>query len=181
MTFLFIEPTFAQSKESKEGFRLGKWGESLYAIQSRETKAGNSILAKEKNVLAIETNIARESCIAVYLFTDNKLTAGRYVFDTEFFNTINSDNVVREYDHLYNLLSKKYGNPTEDNSKDDGEYKSGSKGDRIYYNHLSLAHKWVTEESVITLYAISENLHIMLRIDYSSKKYQDESFNTDML
>ena len=99
-------PSNLITKEKTEpDFRKGYWGDSRRVIEERERKRDEFNL---DNIYSFSTTVAGLSCIAAYRFTNDKLTSAKYLFDN-----ISVYNCIENYDNLFGLLKKKYGDPVE--------------------------------------------------------------------
>ena len=111
-------------------------------------------------------------CIATYRFTNNMLTLGKYIF-----TTINTDNCVRNYQQLSDLLTTKYGNPISKEKKsiaEDYEQEVLSEGQLISMGKLRLETIWDTPTTFLGILLYGEEYQPILIIEYYSKLHQEE-------
>lgn len=156
--------------EKKEtDFRVAKWGDSKKAVMQKEGKTNLSTI---DNLYLFSDIVAGVSCNVAYIFTNDKLTMAKYLFNT---THSNKNDFIIDFRELVNLMTEKYGKPDFNapewrNSlyKDDlDEY-----GFAVSLGHLSYSAGWLGETTDITVALYGENYQIFLIIQYVSKKYE---------
>ena len=150
-------------------FRQGYWGDSMEEIKKKEGKANESNI---EELYSFTTYVNGMECIATYRFTNNMLTSGKYIF-----LYVNSDNCVRNYKQLSDLLTAKYGAPTNDDKTSTAEeYEKNllSEGDLISAGKLRFETTWDTPTTFLGIILYGEQFFPMLVIEYYSNLHQEE-------
>ena len=150
-------------------FRQGYWGDSMGEIKKKEGKPNGSDI---QGIYSFLTYVNGMECIATYRFTNNMLTLGKYIF-----TTINTDNCVRNYQQLSDLLTTKYGNPISKEKKsiaEDYEQEVLSEGQLISMGKLRLETIWDTPTTFLGILLYGEEYQPILIIEYYSKLHQEE-------
>ena len=150
-------------------FRQGYWGDSMEEIKKKEGKPNGSDI---QGIYSFLTYVNGMECIATYRFTNNMLTLGKYIF-----TTINTDNCVRNYQQLSDLLTTKYGNPISKEKKsiaEDYEQEVLSEGQLISMGKLRLETIWDTPTTFLGILLYGEEYQPILIIEYYSKLHQEE-------
>ncbi len=98
----------ALSNFSQTGFRTSDWGASITVVKTNEKL---KVIDENSTLLAYETTISSIKTIIGYLFTEGKLTTGRYLATEEHSN---KNDYINDYNTLKDLLEKKYGKPQKD-------------------------------------------------------------------
>ncbi len=163
-TFMFF---VVQNREPD--FRKGYWGDSKDEIKKREGKPDESV---NDNIYSFETSIAGIGrCSAVYRFTNNELTSGKYIF-----LDINSDNCVRNYEKLVDLLTVKYGEPGSNERKSTGWLESDMLSDEalVTAGQLRFETMWYTPATMLGIFLYGEQYTPWLVIEYYSVLHQEE-------
>jgi hypothetical protein len=147
-------------------FRKANWGMQMSEVKKTESV---EILQETEDVLAYETTLAGFKALVIYIFAGNQLTRAKYSIIEE--HTNKNDYIV-DYSSLKELLTKKYGNPIEDETiwKDDlYRDKYSDWGFAISLGHLFYFSKWDTEKTEIVSVLNGENYQINAVIEYTSK------------
>lgn len=172
----------ALSNFSDTGFRTSDWGASISEVKSNEKL---TLIDENVSLLAYETTISGIKNIVGYLFTEGKLTTGRYLVTEEHSN---KNDYINEYNTLKDLMEKKYGKPKKDKKiwKNDLYQDDYSQwGFAVSLGHLLYYSTWETEKSEISIMLSGENYKIQLMIEYVSvelkefKKKAEEKKNLD--
>lgn len=159
-----------KGSENKEAdFRMAKWGDSKQMVMQKEGKTNFSPF---DDVYLFSDVVAGINCDVVYIFTSDKLTMAKYLFNP---THSNKNDFIKDFRELANLMTEKYGKPDYDtpewrNSlyKDDpDEY-----GFAVSLGHLSYSAGWFGKTTDITVALYGENYEISLIIQYVSKKYK---------
>ena len=151
-------------------FRKSEWGASKAQVKNDENL---KLLQEDDNILAYQSTVLGLDALIGYIFTDNKLTRGKYIFQEKHSN---KSDFISDYESLKRILTKKYGEPNEDKTiwkndlyKDDYE----DWGTAISIGHLLYYATWETEKSEITLMLSGENYKIDLLIEFGSVELKD--------
>ena len=155
----------ALSNFSDTGFRTSNWAATISDVKSNEKLA---VIDESSSLLAYETTISNIKTIVGYLFTEEKLTTGRYLATEEHSN---KNDYINDYNTLKDLLEKKYGKPQKDNKiwKNDLYQDDYSQwGFAVSLGHLLYYSTWETEKSEITIMLSGENYKTQLMIEYES-------------
>ena len=152
------------------GFRNNSWGENIASVKTKEKM---ELVQEESGVLAYYGRIAGLDMLVGYLFTDNKLTTGKYIVSEDHSN---KNDYINDYNKLKELLSQKYGEP----KKDEKYWKNGLYRDEysdwgfaVSLGHLIYYSTFENEKSEITLMLSGENYKISLLIESKSIEFQD--------
>lgn len=160
----------ALSNFSTSGFRTSDWGTSISGVKTNEKL---EVVDESKTFLAYETTISGIEMIVGYLFTENKLTTGRYLATEEHSN---KNDYINDYNTLKDLLVKKYGKPKKDKKiwKNDLYQDDYSQwGFAVSLGHLLYYSTWETEKSEITVMLSGENYKTQLMIEYESVELKE--------
>ncbi|ORC32613.1 hypothetical protein B4O97_16245 [Marispirochaeta aestuarii] len=162
-------------------FRDTIWGMSRAQVIGIEGE--ENLYVNESDVVIYNCSIAGLKAFAGYLFVDDKLAVGKYLF-----NETRADNntYLEDFMKLSKLLISIYGEPVDADSEwsnslyeDDEEYY----GLAISLGHLSLWIKWETETTVIFQSLYGQDYEIKHIIEYNSKEYaeayQEEKLRKD--
>jgi len=155
-------------------FRKSEWGASKAQVKNEEKL---KLLQEDDNILAYQSTVLGFDALIGYIFTGDKLTRGKYVFQEEHSN---KSDFISDYETLKKLLTKKFGKPKKDKTiwkndlyRDDYE----DWGTAISIGHLLYFATWETEESEITLMLSGENYKINLLTEFLSIKLKDYEEN----
>jgi hypothetical protein len=160
----------ALSNFSDIGFRTSKWGSTISEVKTNEKL---EVIDESSSLLAYETTISGSKTMIGYLFTEGKLTTGRYLATEEHSN---KNDYINDYNTLKNLLEKKYGKPKEDEKiwKNDLYQDDYSQwGFAVSLGHLLYYSTWETENSEISVMLSGENYKIQLIIDFDSVEFKE--------
>ena len=155
-------------------FRHSNWGDSRETVKKAE---GQKALIDDDKIYAFDGKIAGMDCLVGFIFTNNKLTMAKYIFNEKH---TNKNDYIQDYHDLVTLMTKKYGEPKWDepewkNSlyrKDRDDY-----GFAISLGHLTYSAAWENDETRITVYLYGENYEITLGVQYVSKRLENLSEN----
>lgn len=157
------------------GFRNSKWGASIQHVKESEKLSIND---ESGSVLVYKTAISNIDVLVGYLFTEGKLTSGRYLAQDEHSN---KNEYITDYNDLKALLEKKFGQPSQDKSiwKND-LYKDDYSdwGFALSLGHLVYFSTWENSDSEIMIILTGENYDIQLMIEYVSielKEFKENS------
>ncbi len=161
--------TVKKEKASKEiDFRVAKWGDSKAAVMQKEGKDDN---AKIDRLYLFPDFIAGYKCDVAYIFTNDKLTMCKYIFNL---HHTNMNEYIQDFKSIVTLLIEKYGKPDYNSTEwknslyrnDPDEY-----GFAISLGHLTYNVGWFKNETDIKIALYGENYKNTLIIQYKSKKY----------
>lgn len=148
-------------------FRKGRWGDSMAMCKKKEGKRDEFHM---KDMYSFCTYVANMEAIAVYRFTDNKLSSGKYVFIKE-----NEFNCIEDYNNVVWYLKKKYGEPVkvvkEDNTKE-SDKELYSDGRLVRNGKMKMTAYWFTPSTWITLALYGEEQVVMMQLEYSSNEFE---------
>lgn len=154
---------------TKKDFRVAKWGDSKKTIMEYE---GQVDKYDSDKLYVFTSSLAGMSCDVAYIFTDDKLTMAKYIFNEEH---TNKNDYISDFRKIVKLMTEKYGEPSWDSPewrnslyKDDPE----DYGFAVSLGHLIYSAGWFTKKTDISVYLTGENYEISLTIQYVSKKYK---------
>ncbi|MCK8823978.1 hypothetical protein [Fuchsiella alkaliacetigena] len=159
-------------------FRNVNWEMTLEEVLENEEA---ELLAEENEVLVYETEVAGLPTTLIYFFYENQLAAAEYRFNN---NYTNPNNYIDDYSKLVNLLSEKYGPPTEDKTvwhNNLFENEPPSHGLAISLGHLEFWSKWATNDVEITSRLNGRNYNINFKISYQSTDFENASTEENYL
>lgn len=156
-------------------FRNTKWGMSKESVKKVEDASyiweGNNLIFYYDDLQHIDMNI-------FYEFIDNKLVHAGYVSNEDYSN---KNSYITDYYYLKGILTKKYGEPTNDDTfwyndlfKDD-YYDWGL---AISIGHLKYRTVWETSDTQIMMVLDGDSYDVKLTIMYLSKEYKDLYMNS---
>jgi len=153
-----------------QDFRKSEWGDSQEKVMTTET---GKPIEKTKDHILYSTKIAGMDAIAIYFFIENKLVQGGYAIALKHSN----DNLYyQDYIQFQKLLVEKYGDfVQEENIWSDNTFRNdpGKIGFALMLGYVQLITVWETEKGIITLGTHSDNLSVVLFINYKSLEYKD--------
>lgn len=146
-------------------FRSARWGWSRKQVRASETgapsEARDGYLVWKRRVMGLP-------CYAMFRFLNDRLVAGKYVFLVE--HTNNTD-FISDYRNLVDMLTKKYGRPTDDDTfwsndlyRDDPQ----EWGMAVAVGHLHLFSHWDVARTRIVAGLLGDNFEITLGVEYES-------------
>jgi hypothetical protein len=149
-------------------FHKARWGMS--EAQVREL-AGEPIYEGWPNglrVLAYRGELAGISCYISYIFADNELVRGRYVFD-QGYSDDNQNQYITDFEAIRSLLGGQLGEPEEEI-----EWRSDLlRGDpsqwgmAVKAGHLSMTYTWDTKHTKVTAALTGGDMTISTTVDYA--------------
>ncbi len=165
IVLLFVFLLFPLSGHAGD-FREATWGMTKAEVRATEkgkpTEENPGSLIYKRQVITLD-------CIAAYFFTEGKLSNGGYFFTGSHTNT---NAYIDDYNHLKNLLTKKYGKPKSDRHiwknklfKDDPE----DWGTAVSVGHLIYMTNWETKNTEISVSLLGDNYKLDLGIYYESR------------
>lgn len=159
-------------KDTGFDFRKFKWGDSKEKIISIEKKP--NLITGVNQLYMFNDNIASMNCQVAFIFTNNKLSMGKYIFSPVH---TNENNCIEDYDRIVALLSEKYGIPESNTSKWNNSLYINDKekyGFAVSLGYLTYNAEWETEITDIKTALYGENYKTTLLIQYKSKKYEQQ-------
>jgi len=157
-------------KNKGNDFRVAKWGDSKAVVMKKESKTN---LSPIDNIYYFSDFVAGISCDVAYIFTNDKLSMAKYLFNP---THSNKNDFIKDYQELVNLMTEKYGRPGYNTPewsdflfKDDPD----DYGFAVSLGHLSYIAGWYGQTTEITVALYGENYKISLIIEYISKKYKE--------
>ena len=165
-----IRSAKALSNFSDNGFRKSKWGESISTVKTNEKL---EVIDESNSLLAYKTKISGIETIVGYLFTEGKLTTGRYLITEKHSN---KNDYINDYNNLKELLEKKYGKPEKEEKlwKNDLYKDDYSQwGFAVSLGHLLYYSTWETENSEISIILSGENYEIKLMTEFNSLELKE--------
>ena len=148
-------------------FRGLNFGDSMETVKKAEKC---ELASQDKTMLVYQDKISGIKMYVMYNFENNKLMSGGYLCSE---NYSNSNDYVKSYFSLKDILIAKYGNPSGVNEnvesiyKDDPEYY----GLALSTGRARFTCKWDLPNMTILCGAIGNNLDCDLMINYTSKEY----------
>jgi hypothetical protein len=166
----FLKMNVEQYSESKTDFRVAKWGDSKEEVMAKE---GKTDLSGSPDIYMFYDTVAGLSCVVGYVFTDDKLTMAKYLFQQKH---TNKNDYIEDYNKLVGLLTKKYGEPYSNSpfwkntlyKSDPSQY-----GFAISCGHLLYSASWDLETTELVVRLTGENFDISFQVQYLSKKYKN--------
>ena len=157
-------------------FRKVTWGMSIDQVKGAEQDAP---AAEQGGYIGYDTTISGLSCALMYYFTTGRLTRAVYLVTA---SHSNKNDYIRDFDNLKELLTKKYGVPSSDDSiwkkslfKDDRE----EWGTAVSIGHLVYIAFWETERTDISIILSGDNYKITLAMLYTGKELADFQSQTE--
>lgn len=149
-------------------FRKTRWGMSrseVLAAEEYDLHEGEKVFTSKTH-----HQLADFDAVIGYVFTDDRLVRAGYIIDEKH---TNRNDHIHDYTTLKKLLTKKYGEPIEDEVlwfndlyRDDVE----QWGTAVSIGHLNFYSQWDLEETMIMLLLTGENFDTNHKIEYKSKK-----------
>jgi hypothetical protein len=161
-------------KDFRFDFRNSKWGMGIDKVKETEEspvlyEGWNDV--DDATVLNYKEKVFLYECHITFLFDDNKLFQGRYVFEPE-----NEEDslYLHDFEKITEALITKYGDPAEEKKQwSDSLYmlKEYKWGTAVRMGKLSYISVWETKRSIITLDLFGKDNNIVLELLYRDKKY----------
>jgi hypothetical protein len=170
---IFIFPCLSVHSQEND-FRKTNWGMTKEDVKSTENKdIIDEVLDATEEVIVYKDQISSFDCFIGYIFVKNKLASAGYYINEEHSN---KNAYIDDYEKLKDLLSKKYGDPINDDVvwRDDFYKKDKSDwGLAISIGDLIYKSFWETPTTEIELLLSGDNYNIELGIKYTSKELKD--------
>jgi len=167
------------SEESQDDltFRSTRWGMSKSEVIERE---GEPDVRRDVSSNGFTANLIYENLTVGgldtalgYVFTENKLVRGAYLFQEDHSN---NNLYIEDYRNIKNILTDKYGHPEEEGpewSKKTYQGNTDQYGFAISIGDLAFQATWETEKTTIWERLKGDNYTISHRLYYDSKKFKD--------
>jgi hypothetical protein len=172
LTLVFAIGLLTQSELSwgeNYDFRLTKWGMTQNDVISSEEKMDP--VERTENMIMYKTQISNKNVVLNYLFAQDKLVGAFYKLDD---NYLNSDHFIQTYLQFKQVLTKKYGPPSEEftNWLND-TYRNNRKkwGLALSLGHTEYATFWKTQNTTIECSLREENFNVLCLVEYWSIGY----------
>jgi hypothetical protein len=150
-------------------FRLTKWGMTQNDVISSEKKMDP--VERTENMIMYKTQISNKNVVLNYLFAQDKLVGAFYKLDD---NYLNSDHFIQTYLQFKQVLTKKYGPPSEEftNWLND-TYRNNRKkwGLALSLGHTEYATFWKTQNTTIECSLREEDFNVLCLVEYWSIGY----------
>ncbi len=160
----------AIDKTKSTDFRQTTWGMTKRQVKRKEK---GKIVNESNEFIAYQGTISDLDCNIFYIFVQNKLVQAQYVITK---THSNQNDYILDYDSLKEILTKKYGKPTEDDTiwRNDVFNKDNNQwwGLAVSLGALIYVAEWETPNTCIALDLRGENYDIKLIIRYWSKKLE---------
>lgn len=147
-------------------FRKANWGMTKDQVRETEYSEHDS---DHDNILMYKGTLGTQSVNIGYVFAESQLVRGVYLVTTDH---ANSNDYITDYDSMKSLLTKKYGEPEEDEvvwKNDLYQDDPQQHGMAISAGHLALYSSWSYEDTELTLMLRGDNYEINHTITYVSK------------
>ncbi len=146
-------------------FRKTSWGMSSSRVKALEA---SQPVHEQDGMLVFTGTISSLETYIGYFFTSDMLTRARYLISK---NHANKNDYITDFDVLKAQLIKKYGKPTEDETKwKNSLFKDhpGEWGHAISQGDLAYRAIWATPRTRIVLALFAQDYDISLALDYIS-------------
>jgi len=131
------------------------------------------VAKEDKNLLVYKTSVIGKDVFVVYFFIDNQLTRARYALAE---SHSNKNDFIADYKDFKKILTKKYGNPSEDESlwrNDLFKDNYSEWGTALSIGHLVFFSTWKTNNTEISIILSGENYNISCIVEYSSTNLKE--------
>jgi hypothetical protein len=169
LTLVFAIGLLTQSELSwgeNYDFRLTKWGMTQNDVISSEEKIDP--VERIENIIMYKTQISNKNVVLNYLFAQDKLVGAFYKLDD---NYLNSDHFIQTYLQFKQVLTKKYGPPSEEFTNWlNNTYRNNRKkwGLALSLGHTEYATFWKTQNTIIECSLREENFNVLCLVEYWS-------------
>lgn len=154
---------------SKEGFRGAPWGSSMEFVKSQEP---GEFVGERDEIQMYKGTLNHLQVLIGYIFVDNKLVRAQYQVSERHSN---KNLHIVDFEGLEELLGKKYGKPTKNQTVWANDMYQGDpqhRGMAISMGHLSEMRTWETRASTIALILSGDNFDVHLVVEYQGKKFK---------
>jgi hypothetical protein len=167
LTLVFAIGLLTQSELSwgeNYDFRLTKWGMIQNDVISSEKKMDP--VERTENMIMYKTQISNKNVVLNYFFAQDKLVGAFYKLND---NYLNSDHFIQTYLQFKQVLTKKYGPPSEEftNWLND-TYRNNRKkwGLALSLGHTEYATFWKTQNTTIECSLREEDFNVLCLVEY---------------
>ncbi len=158
-----------QAAQPKTNFRQSAWGDSSAAVKALEkAEPADTTKSGGLDVILYMGKAGTLDCAYGYMFAEDKLVKGRYLFTEKHSN---NNQYITDYENVKKNLIDKYGNPQTDKViwknnlyKDDQD----DWGFAVSLGHLVYRSEWTTDETRIVLILSGDNHKILHSVYYVS-------------
>ena len=170
-TWVYHKDVVTSAEEGSRGFRKLSWGAHRLDVKQSEPSVA---WLEGDGYLGFESALGGNECLVVFVFLNDMLVRGKYVFSQKF---ANDNTYLSKFDEFKDMLQKKYGVPDSDNEywlndlyQDDYQ----SWGTAVSAGHMSRFTMWVDGATKVCLSLTGEGYQCDLSIEYSSIEYEAE-------
>lgn len=170
-TWVYHKDVVTSAEEGSRGFRKLSWGAHRLDVKQSEPSVA---WLEDDGYLGFESALGGNECLVVFVFLNDMLVRGKYVFSQKF---ANDNTYLSKFDEFKDMLQKKYGVPDSDNEywlndlyQDDYQ----SWGMAVSAGHMSRFTMWVDGATKVCLSLTGEGYQCDLSIEYSSIEYEAE-------
>lgn len=167
------EITAEAEEEAQTHFRMAQWGMSKEQVIKLEGEPDQQRKSEGLDLIGYIKTISNLDCVALFIFAENKLTRGKYMFMEEHSN---NNLYIDDYNQIKNALIDKYGKPKEDDDvwlNDLYKDEPSEWGLAISVGHLVYFASWEPPETDITLVIYGDNYEISIQVEYLSIKFKE--------
>ncbi len=150
-------------------FRHTRWGMTQSDVISSEEKMDP--VERTENMITYKTQISNKNVLLNYLFAQDTLVGAFYKLDD---NYLNSDHFIQTYLQFKQVLTKKYGPPSEEftNWLNDTYRNNRNKwGLALSLGHTEYAAFWKTQNTTIECSLREEDYNVLCIVEYWSIGY----------
>lgn len=145
-------------------FRKTTWGMSRAEVKSAESA---NFGGEDKYNMAYLSKVASLRTTIVYVFSDDKLTSGKYVFQEQH---PNKSDYITDFKNIKAKLTEKYGAPIEDREAWKNNQKTTEDlGEALNAGQLAYYAKWDTANSLISLAVYGSQNRVYHILEYGPK------------
>lgn len=165
---ILLITTFSHQSFAENNFRGTQWGMSKNDVEALESNT--KIDTGHENILGYQGTVTGLDCYIIYYFFDNKLTKGRYTFIEKHYN---KNGYLMDYNTTIENLSKKYGEPPENETAWlNSLYKDKPEdwGMAVSIGHLARYAAWETKDTTINISLSGDNFKVSMLLEYASKE-----------
>jgi hypothetical protein len=161
-----------QAGANRFGFRRTSWGMSPAEVKASESAEFQGYNKKNK-MMVFSGQVASMPANIGYIFADDKLIAGSYIFEEKH---TNFNKYLDDFSKLEEMLVQKYGNPQKDKTTWSSDlFKDNPQhwGIAVSMGYLSHGIQWETASTTIFLSLSGDNYEVNLRTMYIQKGQLD--------
>ena len=159
----------AKDVASESSFRRVTWGASRAEVEESE---GRSPDGEGANTLGFAVTVTELAATALYIFVSDTLVRAKYLITQPH----SDDNLyLRDFATLFELLTVKYGQPSEKNeywSNDLYRDSPQEYGMAVSAGHMSRYYMWSLSDTAIYLVLTGDNYEVSLQIEYVGREFE---------